>query len=45
MKEAGISIKNYSEFIKAQYNLLCQGVKDIRIHDAALVAWSRAGGK
>lgn len=32
-------------FIKEQWELLKSGVRDVRIHDAACVAWSQCGGK
>jgi hypothetical protein len=32
-------------FVKEQFNLLKSGVRDVRIHDAACVAWSQCGGK
>lgn len=42
MVEAGV---NNNNFIKRQWELLQDGVRDVRIHDAACVAWGRCGGK
>ena len=42
MIEAGVEKE---EFIKQQWDLMQDGVRDVRIHDATCVAWSRAGGK
>lgn len=38
-------MKRLEEFIKEQWELLKSGVRDVRIHDAACVAWSQCGGK
>jgi len=43
--QCGTSIGNSEKYIKHQYELLCSGVRDVRIADNACVAWSQAGGE
>ena len=41
-------LKNYpknEKFIKEQYQLLCNGIRDVTICDAACVAWFVAKGE
>ena len=33
------------DFIRRQYKLLKEGIRDVRIHDAACISWLNAGGK
>ena len=42
--QCGTDISKNEKYIKYQYELLCSGVRDVRISDNACVAWSQAGG-
>ena len=37
--------KKREDFIRTQWGLLREGIRDVRIHDAACNAWTLAGGK
>lgn len=32
-------------FVRSQWDLLRSGVRDVRIHDAACIAWTQCGGR
>jgi hypothetical protein len=37
--------EHLERFIRSQWDLLQDGIRDVRIHDAACIAWSSCGGR